>query len=273
LKEFVDTVKNNTSTSIQKRAALWAIGHIGSTAGGFALLEEGDIVRYISDQANNCSTLSMRGTCFYILGLLSRTTRAREVLAKMNWDFSPNPQAGIVIPTNVAHFLKVASTSFSGAWASDKNNHIGLSKVPGKGKAKDDGGMDEGTGNNPGNASVNVLESKGEKDNVGNLILGHISNLCNHVTQKGSLQSLRTLRGQYKDVFTSTHLLFETMKMLASYTYRLPALRFILFDLFNIVEFNAQSMAAFDLKFNSETNEETLLKLLAPLVKHPPSDS
>jgi hypothetical protein len=50
----------------------------------------------------------------------------------------------------------------------------------------------------------------------------------------------------------------------------LPARRFILFDLFNIVDFNASSLAVFDQRFNSETNEEQVAKVITPLVKGPP---
>jgi rapamycin-insensitive companion of mTOR len=79
VQEFTETVKAPLPSSIQKRAALWALGQVGSSALGFNLLASSDIVEHISGQAKRCHTLSMRGTCFYILGLLSRTELARSV--------------------------------------------------------------------------------------------------------------------------------------------------------------------------------------------------
>lgn len=82
-REFAEIIKSPHPSSIQKRAALWALGQIGSSPLGFNLLMETDIVEYVSDQAKNCHTLSMRGTCFYILGLLSRSEKARHRLANL----------------------------------------------------------------------------------------------------------------------------------------------------------------------------------------------
>ena len=79
-------------------------------------------------------------------------------------------------------------------------------------------------------------------------VLLHISNLCNYVTQKNSLSSLRSMRqsSTFTPLFTSPPLLLDTMKMLGVYLFRLPARRFLLFDLFGSVAFTEQNMAVFD---------------------------
>lgn len=53
----------SASAALEKRAALWAIGHIGATNYGFQLINQQapGLVQYISAQSVACSTLSMRG--------------------------------------------------------------------------------------------------------------------------------------------------------------------------------------------------------------------
>jgi rapamycin-insensitive companion of mTOR len=46
---------------LRKRAALWTIGHIGSSEYGFKLIQEADILKVIVDLAENAEILSIRG--------------------------------------------------------------------------------------------------------------------------------------------------------------------------------------------------------------------
>lgn len=247
-REFVETIKAPLSTSLQKRACLWALGQIGSSSQGFSLLQETDIVEYISQQAKTCRTLSMRGTCFYILGLLSRSDRARTCLAKLGWQFSPHPEAGIVLPLDPQLFLEIPPTPYAGPWASDPLNKYGVKRVPSKPKPSD--------------------KEESQKEALGLVVLGHISNLSNHVTQKSSLQALRTLMRENKALFMSPTLLFETFKLLAAYTFRLPARRFIFFDLFGQVQFEPETMEVFDGDFRESASAEIIVKKLEEEYSH-----
>jgi len=257
-KEFVDTIKSASKPSIEKRAALWAVGQIGSSVYGWELLSETDIVAYISEQAKTCQTLSMRGTCFYILGLLSRIDKGRDALSKLGWSFSPNASVAVVIPADVPAFLHIPVTPFAGSWAVDKQNNFGVKEVPCK--------PAEGTAPpKPGPGEEKKADAKKPKTGdkmelLAEEILGHLSNLCNHVTQKNSLTDLRALHEEHRDVFRSPSLFFETFKMLTSYTYRLPARRFILFDLFNHITFDASTMSMFDQPFEKPLDLTALAK-------------
>jgi len=257
--EFVDIIKS-PSSSIQKRAALWTLGQIGSSELGFQLLKKTDIIEYISDQAHNCHTLSMRGTYLYILGLLSRTQSARAFLKKLGWQMPSNYQIGIVIPPMSKNFeamdgsfdylrvsqkrdsngfLSIPKTKYVGSWAADPKNNFGVARVPSKDKAKEE-----------------KMMKKTDPLSCAQKILGHISNLCNHVTQKSSLRALREMRKDdlYKNFFTSTKMLFETLKLLSCYTYKLSARRFILYDLFNNVKFSKDNINRFDSLFEGDAD-------------------
>lgn len=245
--EFVDCIKSSQSSAIQKRAALWSIGQIGSSDRGFGLFEGTGCLEFISNQAKQFHVLSMRGACFYILGLLSRSEEARAELKNIGWQFSSNPDAGTVVPEIISSFLSLPKTPQVKPWAFDPKNIFGIRSVPSKSKTPGSNGQEE-------------MESNTDPNCRGAVVLGHISNLCNHVTQKSSLQALRTMRADRKNraIFSSPTMLFETFKLLSSYTYRLPARRFILFDLFTWIEFDDFTMLTFDRDFNSPTNDDEL---------------
>ncbi|KAK5610724.1 hypothetical protein CRENBAI_000910 [Crenichthys baileyi] len=70
----------------QLKAALWALGHIGSSNWGLNLLQEENVIPDILALAQHCEVLSVRGTCIYVLGLISKTKQGCEVLKQYGWD-------------------------------------------------------------------------------------------------------------------------------------------------------------------------------------------
>ena len=234
----------STSTNLQKRAALWALSHISASPLGFSLLLESDIVAFISHAAVHHPILSFRGTCYYILSLMARSPQGRAALATLGWAFSSNPLIATVVPadalTNLSAFLKVKSTKFVGSWPQDPRNVYG---IPSKARGGTAGGVPGMHGSTASTVGGVRQYSDAELD-----VLLHISNLCNYVTQKNSLQSLRSMRSSsaFSALFTSPQLLLDALQMLSCYLFRLPARRFLLFDLFGGVQFTEQNLAVFD---------------------------
>lgn len=58
---FKEELLSPNTPLIRKRAALWAIGHIGSTDFGFRLIQEADILKDIVRMAESAEILSLRG--------------------------------------------------------------------------------------------------------------------------------------------------------------------------------------------------------------------
>ena len=234
----------STSSNLQRRAALWALGHISASPLGFSLLLESDIVSFISHAAVHHPTLSFRGTCYYILSLMARSAQGRAVLATLGWAFSSNPLIATVTPadgpSNLSAFLRVKPTKFVGSWPQDTRNTYG---IPSKHRPAAGGGAGVPSPTGVVGAVGGRAYSDAELD-----VLLHISNLCNYVTQKNSLQSLRSMRSSsaFSGLFTSPQLLLDAMHMLSCYLFRLPARRFLLFDLFGAVQFTEQNLACFD---------------------------
>ncbi|XP_041757371.1 rapamycin-insensitive companion of mTOR isoform X1 [Coregonus clupeaformis] len=70
----------------QLKAALWALGNIGSSNWGLNLLQEENIIPDILALAQHCEVLSIRGTCLYVVGVISKTRQGCEVLKQYGWD-------------------------------------------------------------------------------------------------------------------------------------------------------------------------------------------
>nr|XP_006000410.1 PREDICTED: rapamycin-insensitive companion of mTOR [Latimeria chalumnae] len=70
----------------QLKAALWALGNIGSSNWGLNLLQEENVIPDIIILAQQCEVLSIRGTCVYVLGLISKTKQGCDILKQHNWD-------------------------------------------------------------------------------------------------------------------------------------------------------------------------------------------
>ncbi|XP_072272719.1 rapamycin-insensitive companion of mTOR isoform X2 [Pyxicephalus adspersus] len=70
----------------QLKAALWSLGNIGSSNWGLNLLQEENVIPDIVALAQHCEVLSIRGTCSYVLGLLSKTKQGCDILKHHNWD-------------------------------------------------------------------------------------------------------------------------------------------------------------------------------------------
>ncbi|XP_055367761.1 rapamycin-insensitive companion of mTOR-like isoform X1 [Betta splendens] len=68
------------------KAALWALGNIGSSNWGLNLLQEENVIPDILALAQHCEVLSVRGTCVYVLGVISKTRQGCEVLKQFGWD-------------------------------------------------------------------------------------------------------------------------------------------------------------------------------------------
>ena len=279
--EFLKTLEDSNVDAIKKRSALWALGHIGGSDYGFALLQESNVIHKILDLSKSCSTISIRGTCFYVIGILSRSRKCRDFLASVNWE-SPNfTQLGISVPTDLSSFLTIKDCKFSGSWALDHKNYFGsicpLNNLPTPSNlslskinycvTKMLNGVDHITiacpprkvffGDENDSADFKELptfklassdEIKLRLTYLEGLILNHISNLSNHVSQKESHAALVSLRAKHNALFNSPHLFFEVIRLLTCNSFRLSARRFVLFDIFENVEFSLETLDVFNEK-------------------------
>ncbi|XP_061180915.1 rapamycin-insensitive companion of mTOR-like [Saccostrea echinata] len=71
---------------LKMKTALWAVGHIGTSTWGVNWLEEERLLPEIIKLAEECGVFSIRGTAFYVLGLLTSTREGAEYLTQLGWE-------------------------------------------------------------------------------------------------------------------------------------------------------------------------------------------
>lgn len=78
------------------KAALWIIGHVGSSEYGYQILENSrELIKLITDIAKSASVLSLRGTAFYVLGLLGSTDEGAEEMKEHRWIVQKNNKVAL----------------------------------------------------------------------------------------------------------------------------------------------------------------------------------
>ncbi len=89
--EFVAIIQSSwpsedQETMLKVKGCLWAVGNVGSMELGAPFLEETDAVALIVEIAENSGVATMRGTAFFVLGLISRSIHGMEILMEHGWD-------------------------------------------------------------------------------------------------------------------------------------------------------------------------------------------
>ncbi|KAM3580575.1 hypothetical protein VKS41_007236 [Umbelopsis sp. WA50703] len=186
---------------LRLKATLWAVGNIGATRNGLPFLEEEDIVKDIVNMAEKCDVLSLKGTCYYVLGLIAKTEQGVEVLGELGWEgvVSPNGVVeGLCVPLNLRGFLTIAKWDYRG-------------ELP-----------------PPPRVAASV------KDNETVIaILKNVGDMSNHIIANEASKNLARLRQRYPEYFSRVDVFYSVMQLLNSYHFRLVVRNYILdaFDL------------------------------------------
>lgn len=194
--------KEDSELILKLKSILWTVGNIGSSAGGLPFLEEEDIIPVILEIAEQSQVLSVRGTCFYVLGLISSTPQGAEILSDYGWEATLSPlgfPTGLCVPIELEKFLSISP------WDS----------TPPRGD---------------GDRRLIPPESQAEIE-----VTTAISNLSNTVIAATASRSLTKLksRPEYQGVFSSVQMFYRALHMISTSRYRLPVRRYV-FDLFDI---------------------------------------
>lgn len=191
---FLNILSNPTSSNLQVRGALWVMGHIGTSRLGFKeLLAKSDVLRLIVHIAETCSCPSIKGTCFYVLGLMACTRSVAKALDNLGWECQRN--MNIAVPKNLTEtsLFRLSSWATAEPWPLQSPQGLIAEEVAGKRE-----------------------------------ILEYISSLSNNITTDKALTNLKRLAGVEKSpLLKDPRLLFDAMRLLEVYSFRLPVRRFI----------------------------------------------
>ncbi|KAG0047318.1 hypothetical protein BGZ83_007616 [Gryganskiella cystojenkinii] len=228
------------------KSVLWAVGNIGSTVGGLPFLEEEALIKYIVGIAERSKTLSLKGTCFYVLGLLCKTTQGMEILEDYGWQgilhLDKTPR-GLCLPRDLSKFLELPK------WSYYKENVPPL-----------------------------VLPLAVEGNVVEKEILKMAGELGNHILTNGASKSLARIKQEHPTYFTSLPVYSAVLDLLGYYHFRLPVRRFILglFDIkfegtvwdrldnLDVPLYSATTPVIENPKFNQAESEEETMRILTP---------
>ncbi|GAP89317.2 putative cytosolic regulator Pianissimo [Rosellinia necatrix] len=112
--EFASTIRDHGMQSddpefiTKVKGCLWAVGNVGSMELGAPFLESTDVVERIVQIAEAHPVMSLRGTAFFVLGLISRSVHGLEILSEHGWQSNTTPLGksfGLCIPNELSKFL------------------------------------------------------------------------------------------------------------------------------------------------------------------------
>jgi rapamycin-insensitive companion of mTOR len=98
------------------KGCLWAIGNVGSMELGAPFLEETEIVGSIVRIAEGAEVMSLRGTAFFVLGLISRSKHGNEMLLEFGWQSAVDEHGhslGLCLPENLSRLCSVRTENLS----------------------------------------------------------------------------------------------------------------------------------------------------------------
>lgn len=118
--EFASTIhdfelsEEDPEVLLKVKGCLWAVGNVGSMELGASFLEETEIVKGIVKIAEGAEVLTMRGTAFFVLGLISRSRHGLEMLLEHGWDSAVDQKGdslGLCLPVNLSKLYTVSHSS------------------------------------------------------------------------------------------------------------------------------------------------------------------
>ena len=115
---FVDNIQDSwqehedAETLVKLKGSLWAVGNIGSMELGAPFLQETNVVDLIIKIATSSEVMTMRGTAFFVLGLISRSLHGMEILTEYGWTAATDHlgrSLGYCLPPRLGDVLDMSS--------------------------------------------------------------------------------------------------------------------------------------------------------------------
>ncbi|GAB0131818.1 hypothetical protein EsDP_00000276 [Epichloe bromicola] len=226
--EFANTIREHGMQTedpeliTKVKGCLWAVGNVGSMELGAPFLEATDIVGKIVRIAESHDVMSLRGTAFFVLGLISRSTHGLEILSEHGWDAnttSMGTSLGLCIPNDLTKLFSVAPWKHVNvASITIPHTQRTIQEQPPVRRAR------------PPLESYEVSPTLNE-DEVNEHILQLIVDLGNMVLYKKTLTELQKIKQRKPAAFRSTDFFKKVMGLMEWNHYRLGVRRLVI-DLF-----------------------------------------
>lgn len=192
---------------LKLKGCLWAVGNVGSMELGASFLEETDVVEQVVRIAENHEIMSLRGTAFFVLGLISRSIHGLEILSEYGWDSNTTTMGeslGLCIPNDLRRLF-----SFQ-PWKHEKPSEIGLGEAQ----------------------RAAIAAARRDDDIFNQRILELVVDCGNTVLAKRAIGELNVIKQKKVPGFKQPQLFRKVMTILECHHFRLPIRRFVI-DLFD----------------------------------------
>ena len=195
----------DSETMLKLKGSLWAVGNVGSMELGASFLEETDVVGWIVKTATSSEVMTIRGTAFFVLGLISRSLHGMEILTEHGWIAAIDHlgrSLGYCLPPCLEDIFLLKSPVSSRP--SDQK--------PAPLRPRQVSALDEAP-----------MQAR---------ILSLVGDLGNTVLSKRAANDLFGMKSKAPDLFSSVALFRKIMLMLEKHNFRLEVRRFLI-DLFD----------------------------------------
>jgi hypothetical protein len=208
--EFVATIRDfgqedeDAETILKVKGCLWAVGNVGSMELGAPFLEKSDVVKWIVQIAETSEVMSLRGTAFFVLGLISRSLHGQEILLEYGWDGVVNDMGeglGFCLPLDFRKLFLMRP------WATKSSGQLSKHQEESR-------------------------ESVTDSDPINARILKLTTDLGNTVLAKKAANDLQAIKAKKARGFSKPAMFHKVMQILEAHHFRLPVCRFVL-DLFD----------------------------------------
>jgi rapamycin-insensitive companion of mTOR len=112
----LELAEEDAETLTKVKGCLWAIGNVGSMELGAPFLEETEIVGSIVAIAEGAEVMSLRGTAFFVLGMISRSELGHEMLLELGWESAVDAYGrslGLCLPGKLTKLCSVSNQTLS----------------------------------------------------------------------------------------------------------------------------------------------------------------
>jgi rapamycin-insensitive companion of mTOR len=227
--EFAATIQDfateseDCETILKVKGCLWAVGNVGSMELGAPFLENTEVVKYIVQIAETSEVMTLRGTAFFVLGLISRSLHGQEILAEHGWDGTVNvlgESLGYSLPLNFNKLFSLKPFANAGNHAT-----IGSSVVTTRTRTRT-------RSNQQQSKPLALATDPRATDPANTAILASIAKLGNSVLTNKAVGELNALKHRKKAPGFASDVVFKrALDVLSGHRFGVQQWRFVI-DLF-----------------------------------------
>ncbi|KAH9523714.1 hypothetical protein Btru_040714 [Bulinus truncatus] len=126
IKQYFTHIKEqnvtNSSSIKALKTALWAVGHIGMSCDGLVWLESENVIPEIIRLAEENGVFSVRGTAFFVLGLIASTRKGTDILNELGWESRCHTRKHKVVNSPDTSFRQTGKCV--GTWFGEKQVNV-----------------------------------------------------------------------------------------------------------------------------------------------------